>query len=64
MILYIGHQVVITMSDGSAIRGKLRWPTVRGCLRISGAEDLDRAGQQIPGMVIIPRSRVVIAQVL
>lgn len=65
MIVYCGRTVIITLDDGSAVRGRLGWPWTRGHLRILAAESLDGdTPQSIPGQLLIPRSRVLIAQVL
>jgi hypothetical protein len=65
MLLYTGHKIVINLVDGSAIRGRLGWPWARGCLRILDAETIDDgAVDDVPGVLIVPKARIMLVQVL
>lgn len=64
MWLYRGRRVLVTLDDGSAVRGRLGWSWAWGVLRVNEPESLDGdAPVEIPGFVLIPRRRVLIAQV-
>ena len=65
MLVYLGRTVVLSLDDGTAVRGRLGWPWARGCFRLLSPETLDGDKPlQIPGQLIVPRARVLIAQVL
>lgn len=65
MLCYIGHKVVITLRDGSAVRGKLGFSWAPGFVKVRSPESLDGdEPQEIPGIILIPRTQVLIAQVL
>lgn len=65
MWVYTGSRVVVTLADGSAVRGKLGWCWAWGMARLCAAESID--GDEpvaIPGALLIPRGQILIAQVL
>lgn len=65
MWVYRGHRAIITLTDGSAVRGRIGWSWVSGLLKLREAESLDGdSPTEIPGVLLIPRARILIAQVL
>lgn len=65
MWMFRGRRAVVTLTDGSAVRGRVGWSWRRGWLRLNDVEDLSTdTVQEIPGMVLIPSRAMVIVQVL
>lgn len=65
MLVFIGHRMLVTLRDGSAVQGRLSWCWAWGFWRLTGAESLDGdQPQPIAGSVLIPKSSVLIAQVM
>lgn len=65
MWLYRGRRTVVTMADGSAVRGTIAWSWRPGWLRLNEVEDLSgEQAREVPGFVLIPSRSIVVAQVI
>ena len=64
MWIYTGRNVLVTLLDGTAVRGKLGWSWALGMLRVRDPESLDGdEPEALPGFLLVPRTQILIAQV-
>lgn len=65
MGIRLGARIVLNLSDGSTVRGVRRWSWPWQPLRLVDVEALVRSGSaSVQGVVLVPRSQVVMVQVL
>lgn len=65
MWVYFGHTLVVTLDDGSTVRGKLGWSWRLGFWRLREPESLDgEVPAPLQGQLLVPVRRVLIVQVM
>lgn len=65
MWLWWGRTAVVTMADGSAVRGRVRWSWMWGWLLLDQVEDMSgEQPREVPGKILIPIRSIVVVQVV
>lgn len=65
MILYLGHEAIVTLRNGDSIRGRLAWCWALGHLRLTGVSALGPEGPvEMAGAALVPKTSIAMMQVI